>query len=98
MQTERLLVRETVLRCVHAERTLVVEVPEGLRDHALLQRIVREGDLDLGPFPFDPIEGTEYLEPVRLEILGVTHEPADIPCGEVITPQDEQQEATDVPF
>lgn len=83
MQTEKLLVRETVLRCVHAERTLVVEVPVGLRNHDLLRRIVREGDLDWGPFQFDPVEGTEYLEPVRLEILGVTHGQVDIPCVEV---------------
>lgn len=82
MQTEKLLVRETVLRCVHAERTLVVEVPAGLRDHALLRRIVKEGDQDWGPFQFDPVEGSEYLEPVRLEILELTNEQADIPCGE----------------
>lgn len=81
MTTENLLVRETALRCVHAERTLVVEVPAGLRDHALLRRIVMEGDLDLGPFQFDPIEGSEYMEPVRLEILGFTDEQADIPCN-----------------
>lgn len=84
MQTEKLLVRETVLRCVHAERILVVEVPAGLRNHDLLRRIVREGDLDWGPFQFCPIEGTEYLEPVRLEILELTNEQADIPCGEVV--------------
>lgn len=82
MQTEKLTVRQTVLRCVHAERTLVVEVPAGLRDHAWLRRIVDEGDRDLGPFPFDPVEGTEYLEPVRLQIVGVTDEEADIPCTE----------------
>ena len=82
MQTEKLTVRQTVLRCVHAERTLVVEVPVGLRDHAWLQRIVREGDQDWGPFPFDPVAGTEYTEPVRLQILGVTDEEADIPCRE----------------
>lgn len=98
MQTEKLLVRDTVLRCVHAERTLVVEVPEGLRDHALLRRIVKEGDADLGPFPFDPVAGSEYLEPVRLEIIGVTREPADIPHVEVVADQGEQQEVSDVPF
>lgn len=86
MQTEKLAVRQTVLRCVHAERTLVVEVPVGLRDHAWLQRIVDEGDRDLGPFPFDPVEGTEYTEPVRLQILGVTNGQADIPCMEVDQP------------
>jgi len=82
VQTEKLTVRQTVLRCVHAERTLVVEVPVGLCDHAWLQRIVDEGDRDWGPFPFAPVEGTEYLEPVRLQIVGVTHEQADIPCRE----------------
>jgi hypothetical protein len=83
VKTEKILVKQTILRCVHAERTLVVEVPEGLRDHSWLGRIVREGDQDYGPFPFDPVGGTEYGEPVRLQILGVTSEQADIPCGEV---------------
>jgi len=78
VKTEKLLVRETILRCVHAERTLVVEVPEGLRDHSWLRRIVHEGDQDYGPFPFDPVGGTEYAEPVRLQVLGVTGEQADI--------------------
>lgn len=82
MQTEKLLVKQTVLRCVHAERTLVVEVPTGLRDHAWLQRIVEEGDRDLGPFPFDPVEGREYCEPVRLEVIGVTDDRADIPAAD----------------
>ena len=80
MKTEKLLVKETILQCVHAERTLIVEVPEGLRDHSWLRRIVHEGDQDYGPFLFDPIKGTDYREPVRLQILGVTDEQADIPC------------------
>lgn len=82
MQTEKLLVEQTCLQCVHVRRTIVVEVPAGLRDYAWLQRIVREGDQDWGPFPFAPVEGTEYLEPVRLQIVGVTDEEADIPCRE----------------
>ena len=82
MQTEKLLVEQTCLRCVEVRRTLVVEVPAGLRSHHLLRRIVEEGDLDLGPFPFDPVAGTEYLEPVRLQVLGLTDQQVDIPCGE----------------
>jgi hypothetical protein len=82
VKTEKLLVEETCLRCVEVRRQLVVEVPAGLRSHHLLRRIVKEGDLDLGPFPFDPVAGTEYLEPVRLQILGVTDSPVDIPCME----------------
>lgn len=76
------MVEEICLRCVEVRRTLVVEVPVGLRSHHLLRRIVEEGDLDLGPFPFDPVAGTEYLEPVRLQILGLTDQQVDIPCGE----------------
>jgi hypothetical protein len=80
VQTDTLLIHEVVLRCVHAERTLVVEVPAGVRDHNLLRRIVKEGDLDFGPFPFHAVEGTEYREPFRLQIIGLTGEPADISC------------------
>ena len=80
VKTERVLVHETVLQCVHAERTLVVEVPAGVRDHNQVRRIVKEGDLDFGPFPFRAVEGTEYLEPYRLQNIGLTGQPADIPC------------------
>jgi hypothetical protein len=82
VNTEKLLVEETCLRSVEVRRRLVVEVPSGLRNHDLLRRIVKEGDLDLGPFPFDPVAGTEFLEPVRVQILGVTDSPVDIPCME----------------
>ncbi len=82
MKTEKLLVKQTVLRCVHAERTLVVEVPEGLRDYSWLGRIVREGIRDYGSFPDEVVEGSDYEEPVRLQILGVTSEAADIPMVE----------------
>jgi hypothetical protein len=78
VKTEKVLVHETVLQCVHAERTLVVEVPEGVRGHNLLRRIVHEGDLDYGPFPFVVLEGTAYTEPCRLKVVRVTDEPADI--------------------
>jgi hypothetical protein len=78
------LVHETVRRCVHAERTLVVEVPEGLRSHNLLRRIAHEGDLDYGPFPFVVLEGTAYTEPCRLQIIGLANEPADIPWREEV--------------
>ncbi len=84
MKTEKLLVRETVCKCVHAERILVIEVPEGVRHHNLLRRIVREGDLDFGPFPFREVEGSEYFEPVRLQIIGLANEPADIPWTEEV--------------
>ena len=84
VKTERVLVHETVLQCVHAERTLVVEVPAGVRDHNQVRRIVKEGDLDFGPFPFHAVEGTEYLEPCRLQIIGLANEPADIPWREEV--------------
>jgi hypothetical protein len=85
VKTEKLLVHETVLRRVRAERTLVVEVPEGMRHHNLLRRIVKEGDLDYGPFPFVVLEGTAYTEPCRLQIIGLANEPADIPWVEEVS-------------
>jgi hypothetical protein len=84
VQTDKLLIHEVVLRCVHAERTLVVEVPAGVRDHNQLRRIVKQGDLDFGPFSFHAVEGTEYLEPIRLQIMGLANEPADIPWTEEV--------------
>ena len=78
------MVYETVLQGVHAERTLVVEVPKGVQVHNLLRRIVHEGDLNYGPFPFVVLEGTAYKEPCRLQIIGLANEPADIPWREEV--------------
>lgn len=70
------------MRSVEARRVLVVEVPAGFRDGARLGEIIRRGELDRGPFPFDPVTGTEHLETIGLIVLGVTDEPADIPWQE----------------
>jgi len=79
---ERLLIKERCVRGVEVTRTLVVEVPSGLRDHARLEEIIREGELDWGPFQFEIVPGTEHLETMGIDVLGDTAEPADIPWRE----------------
>lgn len=81
MKTEILLVKERALRCVEVTRTISLEVPVGYRGPQLLRRLLAEGEQDYGPFAsfFSPVPGTEYLEPVRLWVIGTTDEPADIP-------------------
>lgn len=79
MKTENVVVEQRALRCVEVIRTLTLEVSEGFRDPHWLRRIAEQGDKDLGPFEYSPIEGTEYLEPLSTRVLGVTEDPADVP-------------------
>jgi hypothetical protein len=80
--TERLLIEEKCVCSMEVTRTLVVEVPSGIRDHARLECFIREGELDWGPFQFEIVAGTEHRKPAGLRILGGTEEPADIPWRE----------------
>jgi hypothetical protein len=80
MKTVKIVVEQHALRCVRVKRRVVLEVDENQSlDPALLRRDIKEGEEDYGPFPWDPVEGSEYLEPGRLGVLGVTDEVADIP-------------------
>lgn len=83
MKTEVLLVEERALLCVEVRRTLAVEWDSDVRSPDLLQRRIREGVADYGPFMdrFQPVSGTAYVEPLTISVIGATHEPADIPLA-----------------
>lgn len=78
MKTEILKTEQSALRCVEVVRTIYLEVPEGCRDNHLLQRSVRESDHLLLEQFFVPVEGTEYLEPLRFRIMGVVQGEPDL--------------------
>ncbi len=79
MSTEVLLVRQIGVRSVRVERTISIEVPSGLRNKDRIKSLINQGDLDYGPFPFEPVEGSEYLETTDICFLGAADGPADIP-------------------
>lgn len=81
MKTEVLLVHERAIFCVEVSRTLAVEWDSDVRNPDLLRRRIHDGEADYGPFTgrFQVHEGTGYLEPVSVSVIGVTGEPADIP-------------------
>jgi hypothetical protein len=81
LKTEVLLVRQSGIRSVRVERTISIEVPSGLRNKDRIASLIGIGDLDYGPFPFQPVEGTEYLETTDICFLGAADDPADIPMG-----------------
>lgn len=81
MKTEVLLVRQIGVRSVRVERTISIEVPAGLRNKDRINSLIGIGDLDYGPFPFEPVEGSEYLETTDICFLGAAAGPADIPMG-----------------
>jgi hypothetical protein len=77
---ETLLVEQRAIR--HVVRAISLEVPKGCRDPHWIQRFIAEGDLDFGPFPFEPIQGSESLEIVGTRVIGGSEAPVDIPFVE----------------
>ncbi len=80
MKTKNIVVRQRVLRCVEAVRTLIVEVPEksSLNPH-WLRRLAENADQCGEPFFYSPVEGTEYLEPLSTSVIGETTLDPDLP-------------------
>jgi hypothetical protein len=79
MSTEVVLVRQIGVRSVRVERTISIEVPVGLREQARIQSLIKRGVLFYGPFPFEPVEGSEHVEPGEICALGTADGPAEIP-------------------
>lgn len=88
MKSEVLLVEERALFCVEVSRILAVEWDSDVRSPDLLRRRIREGEADFGPLTdrFQVLNGTGYLEPSSIQVVGQTDGPADMPLvkeGEV---------------
>lgn len=83
MTTEVLLVEQRALFCVEVSRVLAVEVDSDVRSPDLLRRRIREGEADYGPFTdrFQVLNGTGYLEPLSIRVVGTTTDHADIPLA-----------------
>jgi hypothetical protein len=83
MSTEVLLVEERALFCVEVSRVLAVEW-DSVWNPDLLRRQIQQGEADYGPFKdrFEVADGTGYLEPRSIRVVGTTTEPADIPLTE----------------
>lgn len=81
MKSEVLLVHERALFCVEVSRILAVDWDCPIRSPHLLQRRIREGEADYGPFTnlFRIVPNTGYLEPLSVRVVGTTDGPADIP-------------------
>ena len=83
-EIEVLLVEERALFCVEVSRILAVEWDSDVRNPDLLRRRIQQGEADFGPFKdrFEVADGTGYLEPRSIRVVGTTTEPADIPLTE----------------
>lgn len=81
MKSEVLLVEERALFCVEVSRVLAVEWDSPVRNPDLLRRRIHEGEADYGPFTglFQVRDGSGYLEPLSLRVIGTTDDAADIP-------------------
>lgn len=79
MKNEVLLVLERAIFCVVVSRVLAVEWDSDVRNPDLLQRRIREGEADFGPFTDSC--GTGHLRPLAVSLVGTTNEPADIPLA-----------------
>jgi hypothetical protein len=83
MKTDVLLVEKRALFCVKASRILSVEWASDARNPDLVQRRIREGEADYGPFTdrFRLVPNTAYLEPRATNCVGMVDESADIPLA-----------------
>lgn len=76
MPNKILLVRQRALRCVEVERTFSLSVPEhSARDPYLLKQLADQASI---VFPYVPVEGTEFMEPMFIHVVG---EGADLSMG-----------------
>ena len=83
MTTEVLLVEERAIFCVEISRVLAVEWGSDVRNSDLLRRLIQQGEANYGPFTdrFQKTDGTGYLKPLCIRVIGTTDEPADVPLA-----------------
>jgi hypothetical protein len=83
MKSAVLLVEERALFCVEVSRTLAVEWDSPVRNPDLLRRRISEGEADFGPFTslFQVLDGSGYLEPLSIRVVGTSEGVADIPLA-----------------
>jgi hypothetical protein len=80
MKTRKIAVEQEGIRSVVVRRTVVLEVPENVAlDPTWIRRDIAQDEKDYGPFPWEPVEGTESLEPVRTRVVRFTEQATDIP-------------------
>jgi len=77
----RVKVHQMAIRSVWVERMVIVEIPaEFVGQQARIEEIIRSGDLDYGPFLWEPMDGTECLHLMDTAVANQTDEVPDIPA------------------
>ena len=77
-------VNQTAVRSIWVQRTVIVEIPAGIRkDQRRIEEVVRAAERDYGPFYWDPVEGTECLELMDTAVGNQTNEVPDVSADPV---------------
>ena len=75
----RVRVYQMAIRSVWVERTVIVEIPAGIRkDQRRIEEIIKNGEQDYGPFLWEPMNGSEYLQMMDTAVGNQSEEIPDI--------------------
>ena len=81
----RVQVYQMAIRSVWVERTVIVEIPAGIRkDQCRIEEIIKNGEQDYGPFLWEPMNGSESLQMMDTAVGNQSEESPDISAA----PQD----------
>ncbi len=72
-------VHQMAIRSVWVERTVLVQMPrEFLQDQSRVEEFIRAGERDFGPFLWDPMDGSEFLEVMDTAVGAESDERVDV--------------------
>lgn len=72
-------VHQMAIRSVWVERTVIVEIPaEFVGQQSRIEEIIRSGESKYGPFPWDPMDGTECLDLMDTAVGNQAQEVPDV--------------------
>lgn len=81
----RVKIHQMAIRSVWVERTVIVEIPaEFVGQQARIEEIIRSGELDYGPFLWEPMDGTECLQLMDTVVANQADEVPDVSAAGVI--------------
>lgn len=81
----RVKVHQMAIRSIWVQRTVIVEIPaEFVGDQTRIEEIIRSGESKVGPFPWDPMDGTECLDLMDTAVGNQTDEVPDVSAAGVI--------------
>ncbi len=81
----RVKVHQTAVRSIWVQRTVIVEIPAGIRkDQRRIETLIQAGEQEYGPFPWEPMNGSESLQMMDTAVGNQSKESPDISAAHQI--------------